>query len=523
MPDDSRMLDWVPQAVPWKNWHQTVSADIKGVYNVWYPPDMPQYGAATINRCTRQIQRAIAEARRKSMPMRAIGHGWSLSEAPATTGAMVDISRLNSMKPLRADQLDAAYPGSKDPAALWLIQGGAYISEINRIIEGNSFGRSMITSGAANGQTIVGATATGTHGSVLTTGALHDQIVAIHLLAGPQAQFWIERASWPVLKPGLAASLGATVIRDDRLFNAVVLGLGAFGIIANVVLQTRPRMLLFARSIDRDQNGRLLELDGPMRQVIRTLDFDAHPLLRSPAGLGPPCFFQPIIDPTSHPPKVVVMLMYERPWQPGYVPDYRMAASKFGPGYDFLSVVGRLLDVFKPGVAMFAQIARAQLFTPGDKTGSWGELFGFKSPRTKVASGSVAVPLDRILDALDVLIHLNAQMGPVPLVFGVRYVRKSQALLAMNRWDVTAVVSIDGIHNRSSLSFLRAIPAAMDARGIQFTQHWGKTNGYTLQRVKTRFGADYDAWIAARHQLLPNAADRTLFTNEYMVARGLAA
>lgn len=523
MPDDTDMLDWVPQAVPWKNWHETVRANIKGVYTLWYPPEGPPYGAQTINRCTRQIQRALGQAKASGMAARAVGHGWSLSEAPTTSGAMIDISRLNAMKPLRPDQLDPGYQGSSDPAALWLVQGGAYISEINRIIEADMFGRSMFTSGAANGQTIVGATATGTHGSVLGTGALHDQIVALHLLAGPRQQFWIERASWPILKPGLAAALGATVVRDDDIFNAVVLGLGAFGVIANVVLQTRRRMLLFARNLDIDPGGQPLVLDAQMRHLIQTLDFASHPSTQNPPNFGDPYFFQPIIDPTSNPPRVIVMLMYEASWTAGYVPDYRMSASKFGPGYDFLAVVGRLLDVYKPGVSMFAQIVRAELFTPGDKTGSWGELFGFKTARTKVASGSVAVSQARILDALDALLQLNQQIGPVPLVFGIRYVRKSEALLAMNRWDRTAVISLDGVHNKAALDFLAAIPAAMDARGIPFAQHWGKTNGYDAARVQATFGADYNHWIAARHQLLPDPADRALFNNGYMQARGLAA
>jgi hypothetical protein len=523
VPDDSDMLDWIPQQVPWKNWHETVKANIKGVYNLWYPSDQPQYGAETINRCTAQIQRALGQAKAAGMAARGVGHGWSLSEAPATTGAMIDIARLHAMKPLRPDQLDPSYHGSTDPSALWLVQGGAYISEINRIIEADGFGRSMITSGAANGQTIVGATATGTHGSVLSAGALHDQIVAIHLLAGPTQQYWLERASFPVLKPNLATALGATFLRDDRAFNAVVLGLGAFGVIANVVLRTRPRMLLLARNMDVDIAGQPFVLDAPMRNVIKTLNFSAHPSLKNPTGLGDPYFFQPIIDPTSNPPRVIVMLMYEKPWQAGYVPDYRLPASKFGPGYDFLAVVGRLLDVYKPGVALFAQIARAELFTAGDKTGSWGELFGFKTARTKVASGSVAVPQARILDALDALLQLNTQIGPVPLVFGIRYVRKSEALLAMNRWDRTAVISLDGVHNKAALDFLAAIPAAMDARTIPFTQHWGKTNGYDTARVQAMFGADYNAWIAARHQLLPDPTNRALFNNAYMHVRGLDA
>lgn len=85
----------------------------------------------------------------------------------------------------------------------------------------------------------------------------------------------------------------------------------------------------------------------------------------------------------------------------------------------------------------------------------------------------------------------------MPLVLGCRYVRRSKAHLAMNRFDPTVVISLDGIHNQSSLKFLDAISSAMDERGIPFAQQLGKTNGYTAQRVRDRFGADYDAWIAA--------------------------
>lgn len=523
MSDDETMLDWIPQSVPWKNWHETVKARIVGTHVVWYPEDQPPYDTDAINRCTAQIQRAIADAKANGRPCRAVGRGWSLSDVPVTKGSLIDTSRLKGMRPVRAREVDPAYPGDADARrGLWLVQCGVYVSQLNQMLESDQYSRSLRTSGAANGQTIVGATATGTHGSALGLGALHDQIAAIHLLAGESRQYWIERSSRPVLRPGFAASLGAEAVRDDDLFNAVLVGLGAFGVIHNVVLETRPRFLLEARSYDQDAAGQPLVLDTAMRRVIASLDFASHPVLRPPPGARRPYFFQPIVDPNSSPPRVLATAMYERPWTASHRPDYRMAAAKFGPGYDFISTIGRLLDVFKPGVPLVTQIARAQLFDTAPRTGSWGELLGFKTPRTKVASGSVAVPLERALDTLDLLIALSRDIGPAPLVFGCRYVARSPALLAMNRFETTFVVSIDGIQNRTSLRFFDAVPGRMEAAGIPFTQHWGKTNGYTPARVRAVFGPNMDLWREARRRLLPSAVDRALFTNDYMSRRGLA-
>ncbi len=521
MPDDNEMLEWHPQSDPWRNWHETVEAPIEGVYIVRYPEDNPRYGSAAINRCTRQIQRALTEAKANGFEARVVGRGWSLSEAPVTSGAMLDLSRLSGMKPLRENQLDPGYPGDADARkGLWLIQCGAYIAEINRMIESASFKRSLRTSGAANGQTIVGATATGTHGSALEFGALHDHIVAIHLLAGDSKQYWLERASHPVMKSSLPDSINAELKRDDDLFNAVLVGLGAFGVIHNVVIETRPRFLLEAKNFVKDASGAKLTLDSAMRSVIETLDFNSHPALAAPGG-EQPYFFQPIIDPNTDPVEVLVTLMYERPWAPSHRPDYRMAESTFGPGYDFLSVVGQLLELFTPIVPFFSQVAKDTMFDTTTRTGSWGEIFGYKAPRTKVASGALAVPIDRALDALDALMEINDAVGPTPVVFGCRYVKKSPALLAMNRYDTTFVVSIDGVFNNTTLAFFDAIPAKMEAEGIPFTQHWGKTNGMNPARMQASFGADFTAWKNARQQLLPNAADRDLFTNDYMRARGL--
>ena len=522
MSDDNTMLVPIKGRGTWTNWHETVSGEIEGIDKVYYPPDRPVFGSDAINRCTRQIQRSIASAKVRRLAYRGVGRGWSLSEAPLTDGIMLDNSVLLGRKRLFANQLDPAYSGDAEARnGLCLIQCGNYISELNEWLENDTNKLSFRTTGAANGQTIIGATSTGTHGSALDAGALHDHIVGIHLLAGESRQYWIERASYPVVKAALPQSLNAELIRDDDIFNAVVMGLGAFGIVHNVAIEARPRFLLDAYNYDTDRQGNRLTLNSAMRNRIANLDFTTDPALDPPGKSGRPYFFQPIINPNSNPPEVLVTQMYEKPWADGYHPDYRIKQGTFGPGWDFVTVAGAALDLFQDLVPLFSRLVAQQMFALGHTTGSWGESFGYKTLRTKVASGTVAVPLDRALETLDILLDLNADIGPVPLVFGCRYVRKSPALLAFSRWDPTFVVSIDGIHNDDSLEFLEKIPERMEVNGIPFTQHWGKTNGYTRQRIETAFGNDYGKWIAARHHLLPDPADRAMFTNGLMRACGL--
>lgn len=520
MPTDNPR--WNPQTRKWTNYHKTIEHPIKGIFVERYVPDGPAFSLDNARLCAADIIEDVKTARDKGMPCRAIGKAWSLSPAPVVNGALIDIVLQWGMMPLKSAHLDPACPTHLRDG-LWLIQGGAYISEINRVIERDQHQRTMPTTGAANGQTIVGAFSTGTHGSLFGAGALHDYIAAIHLILPDGEPVWIERADRPIAAPSVAAALGARLIRDSDMFRAVQLGFGAFGIIANVVLMTRPRVMLDAYNLVEGFNGQPLRYDAAMRHVIDTLDIDSHPGLRHPDG-KPWHFFQPIIDLNNPSGDVLVTLIHEHPWQAGYVPNYALAESGIGPGCDIISCIGPLLDTFNSAVPIVSQLLGKQLFTPGAKLNkSWGEIFGFKAQRTKVASSSIAVPIDRATDALDALIALNATAGPAPLVLGGRYVWKSDAFLAMNKWDRTFVISIDGIWNKKAVKFFDAMPAAMEQAAIPFTQHWGKHNGYTDGRLKTAFGSNRTKWIDARHALIPDATDRDRFTNDYMRQRGLDA
>jgi hypothetical protein len=500
-----------------ENFHESYAQVIDGVWDLFFPGDGA--GAATtlddLKETTRQLQALIGRAKAAGLPLRAAGSRWSLSKAPATTGWSINTNRLRGRMKVSPLDLDPGYPGTADQrSGLYLVQCGNTVADVNKALEAKSQGRALFTSGAANGQTIAGATSCGTHGSALEHGALHDHIVAIHLVPTAGTHLWIERKSRPVMKrEWVEASLGATLKRDDDdLFNAAVVSFGSFGLIESVVIETVPRYLL-------KTNPTTVTLDEPLWRAIGALDFSAHPVF---AGKTP-YFFQAVINPASA--DAILSINERLDCPPDFVPQYGLTQNDhaLGPGFDSLSLVGAILDKFPGLIPTFGKAAAAQLFDTQAHTGTPGMIYNYKAPQLHVASGSLAVALPDARRTLEALIALYRQLGNVPLVFGCRYVRRTPALLGFNRWDMTLAISIDGVDSNRSRAFFAAAADRIEQLGIPFTQHWGKVNHYTKARVEAAYGANAGKWRDARRRVLPDAADRVLFDNLYIAERGLAA
>lgn len=500
----------------WKNFHQSYTQANAGTWDLHFPDTSPpRTTIADLVESTRQIQSLIEQARKKpGMTLRAQGSRWSLSHAPATEGWAVNTNRLIGKLKIDPADLHPAYPGSADQkAGLYLFQCGNSVADVNRTLEAKSQGRALFTSGAANGQTIVGATSCGTHGSALGHGALHDHIVAIHLVPTATEHFWIERKSRPVMAKQWIAKLGATERRDDDdLFNAALVAFGSFGIIESIVIESVPRYQL------KTHPG-TAKLDEQLWKVLGALDFSAHDFFKA---AGKPYFFQAVINPPTD--EVLLMANYWQECDAGYVPTYALTQDPkaIGPGFDALSTVGVILDAFKGVIPAFSKLAAKQLFDTSVKTGTPGQIYGFKPPLLHVASGSIAVGLGDARKTLEALIALYKEIGPVPLVFGCRYVWKSPALLAFNKFDVGLMISLDGVDSKGTRGFFTAAADRLEALGINFTQHWGKVNNYTRARIDKAYGGNVAKWLKARRQVLPDAKDRALFDNPYIEERGLA-
>ena len=65
------------------------------------------------------------------------------------------------------------------------------------------------------------------------------------------------------------------------------------------------------------------------------------------------------------------------------------------------------------------------------------------------------------------------------------------------------------------------VVAKLDALGIRFTRHWGKTNDLDAVRVARDYGDDYRRFRVAQRRLMPDSADRAVFRSDPVVHLGL--
>jgi len=130
---------------------------------------------------------------------------------------IVDLTKLSRQSRLYDNDLDPTC--SIEASNLLLCQGGSKIKTISRKLYRRR--KSLITSGASNGQTISGAISTGTHGSNIRFGSVQEMVVGIHIVVDGNKSVFIERKSEPITNKSFLKKIGAKLISDDDMFNAV--------------------------------------------------------------------------------------------------------------------------------------------------------------------------------------------------------------------------------------------------------------------------------------------------------------
>ena len=96
---------------------------------------------------------------------------------------------------------------------------------------------------------------------------MHDAIIGLHIVTGPNTHVFIERKSNPVASDTFIQWLGAQKISDDEVFNAAVVSFGSFGFIHGVLLETFPIFLL-----EEHRSGEIA-YDDDLIKTMTTLDF----------------------------------------------------------------------------------------------------------------------------------------------------------------------------------------------------------------------------------------------------------
>ncbi|HEV8324839.1 MAG TPA: FAD-binding protein [Myxococcota bacterium] len=457
------------------------------------------------------LRKLVQEARTAGTSLTPLGSAWSLSPAHDPTGWLVETKFLNEIPAigLAAPHVEPGYAG--DPAGLLFAQCGNTVARLH--LELARKGRSLRTSGASCGQTIAGATATGTHGSAFDVGALHDTIVGLHVVGEDGRVFWIERKSRPVVSQAFATLVEAQLRREsDDLFNAAVVSFGAFGLIHAVLVETDPLFLLkrYRQRVPLDE-----VMDGIAWSPGGGLVFPAQAL---PRGRDQLFHFDLLINPNDVAKKgAIVQTIYRS----GTVADYHyddQAAKNLGKGDDVLGVVSHLIETLQaftnPEVQATIKKLEKQRYPDTGMTpevGVLGELF----PRVEFRSGGdsieIGVDVRNAKAALEACLHVVRQpLVAYPGLMGVRFVKGSAATLAFTRFPMTCTIELPSVRTKKTPKLYARIFDRLRAKKIPFTQHWGQTGEYTEPRVRQMHGdAAVDAWRAQRAAFLgPTGAAR---------------
>lgn len=137
------------------------------------------------------------------------------------------------------------------------IKAGTKIYEINCLLAHEKSPPLMLpTMGGSNGQSIAGVMGTSVHGSHFDRPPVADAIRAIHLVGPDGREWWIEPATDSITNPSRMAAArdsgqlcpSTNIVYDDPLFNAVLVSLGAAGVMYSVVVACEPNRNIATRT-----------------------------------------------------------------------------------------------------------------------------------------------------------------------------------------------------------------------------------------------------------------------------------
>lgn len=478
------------------------------------------------------VRAVVQAAFDANQPLRVPGGRWSLSSIGKPEGTLLDLSNYRSIGKVPAAWLDARDP-SISPI---LVAAGMTINVVNR--ELSSKGLALQTSGASDGQTFAGAIATGTHGADLKVGALHDTVLAVHLVVSPTRSVLVQAAHGSLNEHSAEAlskwfGLDCELLSDDPLFEAARVHLGSLGVVLNVIVAAVPLYYL--------SRMRTVHKDGASwRGVLGS----RRP--KNSNGLHPedPDYLQLIVHPYApHPdgePRAWISSMQKLAFsnQAGVVTEPTDVSLKSDLA-DFLPGLVKLVqsDLKLPINPVLRAVTSSQLramYGSGTSSDSAlpGAMFGppdflgidFSPLRGSSAeyvfdAAQARVAVETILDTLATQVGVqNQYLGGI----GIRFVKGSSAWLAPNAKPTSCFVELQSLFTDELPAIHAAIAGALSRAAIPYCGHWGQWAMNTPLVAQNWWGTEaIDSWKAARADLLPEAKARAIFASPMLKFAGL--
>jgi hypothetical protein len=501
--------------VRWRNKHQNVERQVERLYDAWNRwsdgsrPDALVWRAGLL-----ALQQIVRDAEAQNRRVRALGGGWSLSEAATTEDFLVNTKPLNFIDVGLSTQSCA--PGFVGvPERLVFAQCGTTIMELNQVLEAR--GLALPTSGASNGQSIAGAVATGTHGAANQVGAMQDFVIGLHVVAEGGKHYWLERASRPVVSASFCALLGAELRSDDELFSAALVSFGSFGLVHALLLEVSPLYLL---------ERHVASYAFPaVEKALDTLDVSALGLAH---GAQLPFHFEVVVNPyemgaDSQGAHVRALYQFMAPPPAAGMP----ALTSTGLGDDLMSVIGSVTDAVPIAIPAAVDLVVGQQIKPvAFALATPGQTFSSTDSHGSGLSMELGVAPADVSAVLRCIAQVAAEF-PFAGLMSVRYVKASPALLAFTNTrlaPIVAAIEIPCVGSQRSHEAFDRIWAALDQQNIRHTFHWGQCMppDYSFAHLTQLFGDQAARWLLARQRFLPTATGRRCFANGFLERLGLA-
>lgn len=469
-------------------------------------------------------------------PIRTMGSRWSFSKIIQPKNVILDTPNLNSMVKIGPNSQTDSYKATRGAQGFtpYWIMGGTEIAAINRrlLTDFPSTPLCLQTSGAADGHRIAGALATATHGAALQVGAMHDTVLAIHLLVAPDKAVLIQSGSAPALTDTFVnwlqgeTGIPITHIRDDEMLAAAQVSLGSLGILFSLVMETVPAYKLLRHTMKfSDRN------DPKLWAAIKALNSSAF----FPNEDAKPYHFEVLFNPypVKGDPAALLTLMWKKP-----TGGAAAATSDLVPPAmpsDTMSFIARLvgdLDGKLTGGLVAHELGKIinsqvqSMFGHADGTLLYpGQVFGATDlPKGTGASTEIAVDhadTERTAQAMWAVFEEQSKLGKHLLgAMSLRFAPASKAHLAMNINAMNCYIELPSISNPGVLAVYTAIWDRLEKAGIPYTCHWGQLSGMNPARMARYFKGREVRWKTAREKLL-DATGRKVFSTPLLSQVGL--
>jgi hypothetical protein len=222
-----------------------------------------------------ELSSAILQAESEQTTIRALGSGWSFSDAVLPQSAPTNLAEFvmetldkffgTPYAPLfdsygyaidtseLTANLQDLLPGIVAEGVkcnnLFFNEAGITIDALNDRLNQQSPPLAMPTLGGSGGQTIAGAISTGTHGADFDRAPIADAVRAMYVVAAEGSHHWIEPKSHQFTDPSKIHATFPDIAMDnihydDDLFHAAIVSMGSMGAIYALVLGVVPQYAL---------------------------------------------------------------------------------------------------------------------------------------------------------------------------------------------------------------------------------------------------------------------------------------